>query len=262
MQLRKVMVKLRQKFIPNSIWERLTWVHLLTRRTVRVAGPLTYNEDGLATKHNCDFINEPRFSRAYKAGEITGSWGGAAIHWRAYIACWAAQKGMSIEGDFVECGVNRGGLASAVLAYTELNKTTRKFYLLDTYNGLVEKYLNPEEIAQGRKAGGYEECFAAVTRTFSDYSNVVLIKGAVPETLNEVKADRIAYLSIDMNCTEPEIAAAEYFWDRLASGAVMLLDDYGWAGHMSQKNAFDDFAAKRGLEVLALPTGQGMIFKP
>ncbi len=72
----------------------------------------------------------------------------------------------------------------------------------------------------------------------------------------------MAYLSIDMNCVLPEIAAAEHFWERMPSGAVTVLDDYGWNLHEQQKAAFDAFAAKRGVSVLSLPTGQGLIFKP
>jgi len=33
-----------------------------------VSGPLTYNRDGLATRHNCDFMQAPRFTAAYAAG--------------------------------------------------------------------------------------------------------------------------------------------------------------------------------------------------
>jgi hypothetical protein len=65
-----------------------------------------------------------------------------------------------------------------------------------------------------------------------------------------------------MNCAAPEIAAAEYFWDKLVPGAVIVLDDYGWKIHYEQKEKFDRFAARKGVRVLALPTGQGLIFKP
>jgi hypothetical protein len=48
----------------------------------------------------------------------------------------------------------------------------------------------------------------------------------------------------------------------LTDGAVIVLDDYGWRKHEEQRVAFDDFARQRGVQVLALPTGQGLIFKP
>ena len=74
-----------------------------------VEGPLSYNQDGLATRHNCDFLRDERFARAYDLGRSTGSWLDAEPAWRAYVACWAAERASRLEGDFVECGVNHGG---------------------------------------------------------------------------------------------------------------------------------------------------------
>jgi len=253
---------IRRALIPDLVWRKMKWLHFFARIEEKVDGPLTYNQDGLASTHNCDFIKDVHFSKAYAAGKATGSWGNSDVHWRAHVVCWAAKKGMALDGDFVECGVNKGGLASAVLHYTELYKTSRKLYLLDTYNGLVARYLTEDEKRRDSNADGYEECYDAVKRTFSDFPNVIIVKGAVPETLKEVNASKIAFLSIDMNCVEPEIAAAEYFWSRLSSGAVIVLDDYGWSGHILQKEAFDRFAVERGVQVLSLPTGQGVIIKP
>lgn len=234
-----------------------------------VPGPLTYNQDGLATRHNCDFIEDDLFKASYARGKSTGSWTGSwtppggetDIHWRAHVACWAAYKAKDLEGDFVECGVNKGGLARTVIHYVDFNSLGKKFYLLDTFEGLSEKYITEAERELGVKPGGYEECYENVSETFKDF-NVEIIKGTVPDTLSKVKAEKVCYLSIDMNCTVPEIAAAEFFWDKLVSGAVMVLDDYGWTGHDEQKAAFDRFAAERRVEVLSLPTGQGLIIKP
>ena len=227
-----------------------------------VAGPITYNEDGLASQHNCDFMSHPKFSSAYARGAETGSWGQSSLNWRAHVVTWAAQNGLHLDGDFVECGVNRGGMARVIQEYTRLQDTSRKFWLLDTYNGLVERYLTESERLRNASHWEYQECFDVVRQTFAPYTNVVLVRGEVPDTLPEVKAERVAYLGIDMNCTEPEIAAATYFWDRLSSGAMVVLDDYGWNGHGEQKAAFDSFANERGVEILSLPTGQGLIVKP
>jgi hypothetical protein len=228
-----------------------------------IRGKLTYREDGLATTHNSDFMCEPRFAEAYAIGKAVGVWQDADIHWRAYVACWAAAKGKALEGDFVECGVYRGSVSRMVMHYIDFNRmTSRKFYLLDTFDGLVDRYISDEEKRQGRRAGVYEETFEAVRSTFDDFSNVKIIRGTVPETLPEVTAEKIAYLSLDMNCAGPEVAAAEYFWPRMTSGAVIVLDDYGFSGHIEQKHAMDSFAAGKGVGVLSLPTGQGLLFKP
>ncbi|MDP9203523.1 MAG: TylF/MycF family methyltransferase [Gemmatimonadota bacterium] len=254
----------------NRIHLRRIYGHLKKYRMVRwlrrwpkgvlVDGPLTYNEDGLATRHNADFLHSPRFKQAYLAGKATGSWGDGDIRWRAYVACWLAQRALMFEGDFVECGVNRGGLARTVVEYLGFGNVGRRFFLLDTYCGIPDESLSPEERALGVK-WNYSECYDAVRTTFAAYENVVLIRGIVPHTLRHVDATKVAYLSLDMNCAQPEIAAARHFWPMMPSGAVILLDDYGWSGHTAQKRAFDRFAHDHGVEVLALPSGQGMIFK-
>lgn len=229
-----------------------------------VLGPLTYNQDGLATRLNCDFMKDEKFITAYKLGKNTGSWGSFDIHWRAYICCWAANRAKNIQGDFVECGVNKGGLALTVMTYVDFKNLSKRFYLLDTFGGLADKYISDDEKKSGidRENYKYEKCYDFVKETFKEFSNVEIIKGPVPDTLPLVKAEKISYLSIDMNCALPEIAAAEFFWDKLTSGAIMILDDYGCPGHIMQKKAFDKFAVEKYVQVLSLPTGQGLIFKP
>jgi hypothetical protein len=225
-------------------------------------GKATYHQDGLVTAHNADFVSEPRFAAAYAAGRATGSWTFGDLHWRAYVICWAAERGSGLAGDFVECGVNRGGYALTAIRYVDFGSQPRTFYLLDTFEGLVERFISAEEAARGIRVGEYEPCYDAVVRTFAPYANVRIVRGTVPDTLVQVTTDKVAFLSLDMNTSDPEIAAAEHFWDRMTPGAMIVLDDYGWRKHVEQKRAFDAFAKKRGTSVLALPTGQGLIFKP
>ena len=224
----------------------------------------TYAQDGLVTRHNADFMRDTRFAESYRLGRATGSWPGGEPAWRTYVACWAAEKVVGLEGDFVECGVNRGGMSRAVCHYVGFAKLAKRFWLLDTYHGLSDELISEEERGQGRTNSQdyYTECLDAVQETFRPYPNVRIVQGVIPGTLEQVTAERVGYLSIDMNCVAPEIAAAEYFWDKLVSGAVMVLDDYGFELHEPQKRAFDEFARKRGVAVLSMPTGQGLIFKP
>jgi O-methyltransferase len=65
-----------------------------------------------------------------------------------------------------------------------------------------------------------------------------------------------------MNCAWPEERAAEYFWNRLVPGGIIVHDDYGFKLHEEQRKMMDRFAAGRGVPVLALPTGQGIVLKP
>jgi O-methyltransferase len=226
--------------------------------------PLTYHTDGLVTTNNCDFIKEDRFTKAYTAAAATNPWPGFTLQWRVYVVCWFANHVKNLPGDFVECGVNTGAYARAVIDYINFNSTGKTFFLLDTFEGMPDHLVNQDEKNVGVQLylkDHYKNVYDQVKATFKDF-NVKIIKGVVPDTLAECNTDKICYLSIDMNSAEPEIAAAEYFWNKVVPGGVVLLDDYGFPMHINQKKAFDDFAKRKGVEILCLPTGQGIIIKP
>lgn len=253
--------KFAENVLPNRVFHALRM--LKNPRFYSRQENITYNQDGLTTIHNCDFIDDEKFKRAYLQGDKLDSWGNGKIQWRVHILFWAVTRALELEGDFVECGVNRGGFSRSIIEYTDFGQiSSKKFYLLDTFEGLPEEHISEEEKKYGIDGYKYVECFDQVKNTFVDYQNVVIIKGKIPETLNQVTSEKVSFLSIDMNCVAPEIAAAEFFWDKLMSGAAIVLDDYGWAKHILQKRAFDEFAKKRNVPILSLPTGQGLILKP
>lgn len=225
--------------------------------------PITYNTDGLATCNNSDFMQTPRFVKAYAAAVATNPWQGFTLQWRVYICCYFASLVKKLEGDFVECGVNTGAYSRAVIDYIDFGSLNKKFYLLDTFEGFPDEQISEEEKMAGVGMYGgdhYKNVYQQVVESFKNF-NVKVIKGRVPATLHECDTSKIAYLSIDMNAVAPEIAAAEYFWDKIVPGGVILLDDYGFPMHINQKIAFDIFAVEKNIEILSLPTGQGIIIK-
>ncbi len=249
---------LLKKVLPNFI---LTPIYRLRGYSL-VEGKLTYRQDGLYTTCSTDFLQEPKFVEAFALGRQAGILNDSRINYRAYVACWAALKGRDLDGDFVECGVYRGAMSRMIVHYIDFATMPRKrFYLLDTFNGFPDASLTDEE-SRRRRPADFGDSLAAVRETFREFPNVVIVPGTVPETLAAVNADKVCYLSLDMNAAAPEIAAAEYFWPKMSSGAVIVLDDYGWPYHEVQKREFDAFAERHGVKVLPMPTGQGLIFKP
>lgn len=230
-------------------------------RHVVVANP-TYAQDGLYTLHCADFMKDERFARAYAAGEATGSWSGAAVHWRVFVACWLAERTSSLEGDLIECGVNRGGISRAIVSYLGEKLHGRRFFLLDTFEGIPVSVLSEREMLHNKYfQENYTECHREVLETFRPFPEVIVVKGLVPDTFGQVDSERFCFAHIDMNNAVSEIAAAEYLWPRLVQGGFMLLDDYAWQINVDQRRAFDRFARERGMSVLALPTGQGLLMK-
>ncbi len=218
----------------------------------------TYREDGLATVHNCDFLKNKQFLKAYHAASRLHP--NMDIRWRVHVTQWAGWHAARLLGDFVECGVNRAFLSSSVIDFIEFDKVVdRKFYLFDTYCGLVESQISPHDRAAYRNH--YEDTYQFVLSHFKHNHNINIIRGIVPDSLETVNIEQVAYLSIDMNCAAPELAALEFFWPKMVSSGIIILDDYGFSGHEEQKRIADNFAEKQGVKVLSLPTGQGLLIK-
>lgn len=227
-----------------------------------------YDQDGLRSIHNHDFMTEPRFVEAYGRG-VQAAGVDYAWHWRVHLGLWAARTAAHLPGDFVECGVNRGFLSSAIMRLLDWDTTGRHFYLLDTFRGIDERFVTADEreggiVEQSRElldAGFYVTGADAVRRNFAEWRNHTIIEGAVPDTLGHIHARQIAFLHLDMNCAPPEVAALEALWPRLVPGAPVLLDDYAYRGYEPQKAAIDALAERLGVAVAALPTGQGLLIK-
>jgi len=228
-----------------------------------------YDQDGLRSIHNHEFMDDPAFRKAYERG-VRAVGADYRWHWRVHVGLWAAACAARLEGDFVECGVNRGFLSSAIMESLKWDSLGKHFYLLDTFRGMDDRFVSPADRASGAMeknvnnlaSGFYVQGIEEVRANFSQWKNVSLIEGSIPETLPQVRAAKIAYLHLDMNCSSPEIEAIQFFWQRLVPGAFVLLDDYAYYSYLSQKIAMDQFAREKGINILSLPTGQGLLLKP
>jgi O-methyltransferase len=255
-----------KKFLPKAVLNGLRYRHVdLYDYHVLPKKDITYSNDLLYTYHNADFQKEARFAEAYRlCKEIGGPLlAGYDIQWRVHVLCWAAAHGARLEGDFVDCGVYTGFCTRAVMHYVDFASLGRKYYLMDTFQGLDEKYSTAYELERNTKLGyaSTVNLYDRVRDTFKDF-NVSFVKGPIPETLSQATPEKVAFLSIDMNSAAPEVAAMEHFWPRMVSGAMIVLDDYGYPGCLNQKLAHDEWARSKGVEVLSLPTCQGLIIKP
>lgn len=177
-----------------------------------------------------------------------------AIAWRRYVLACAAYHAVQLEGDFVECGVYIGTGIKTVMDYLGGPAFPKSFWGYDTYD------YNPVEghAFEGQEVGMYER----VKQRFEGYEQVHLIKGLIPDSFAQGVPDRIAYLHIDLNNADGELAALEHLFDRMVSGGMLILDDYEWSGvYRTQKAAEDPWFERRGYRVMPLPTGQGLVFK-
>ena len=155
-----------------------------------------------------------------------------------------------IEGDFVECGVWRGG-SSMLVAKMLFNRKidNRKIYLYDTFEGmsapttddiaftgqnadfLLEKNIHNKEESVWCLADLSDVKRNLRTTNFPE-SNLVFVKGKVEETmLGNIPKNNIALLRLDTDWYESTKHELEVLFPKLAQNGVLLIDDYGhWQG--------------------------------
>ena len=155
-----------------------------------------------------------------------------------------------IPGDFVECGVYRGG-SVMLIAYTllELNVTNRKVYLYDTFKGMPQPLKNDYKISnkkissmnewnKGRKESYNEWCYSPLTEVKNNLNktkypekNLVFVEGKVEETIPKKSPSKTALLRLDTDFYESTKHELVHLFPRLSEKGVLIIDDYGcWAG--------------------------------
>jgi len=164
----------------------------------------------------------------------------------------------SIPGDFVECGVWKGGSIMAMaLTLLELGRADRRLFLFDTFNGMTTPgaedvdYLgqNAHEILDTvRCAASQEDVETAVSSTGYDRSQIHFVKGPVEETIPADAPESIALLRLDTDWYESTRHELEHLFPRLVRGGVILIDDYGhWQG---ARRAVDEYVREHDVRIL------------
>jgi hypothetical protein len=260
--------------IGRALWPLL--VRYLQARGLTLASKRPeyfYDEADLVTSRNHDFVNDQHFREAMQF-----SWSDAFAkkfghhgRWNFHVSLWAASHAIALDADIVQLGVFAGSEAAAIAKFTRFETKPQRMFLVDTFTGVPEEQWTKDELAAGANSAqwAYKEAgdiYQYTRERFKAYPNVSVIQGRVPDVLPSVPTERIGLLMLDMNAAAPERAAAEFFWERIVPGGLILSDDYGHSRegvqYIAQKVAFDDFARSRGVPVLSVPTGHGLVIKP
>lgn len=203
-------------------------------------------------RNNSMFDDQP-FVRAWQSNCESASDKG--IVWRRYILATSAFHCLQLDGDFVECGAYTGVGVKTVIDYLGGTRFPKQFWAYDVFEHQegMENLPMPEVSAQ---------LFTRVKKKFTDYPQVHIIRGLIPNSFAGNLPDRVAYLHIDLNQAPAEIAALDHLFDRVVPGGMIILDDYEWSGiYRPQKLAEDAWFDKRNYRVMPLPTGQGLVMK-
>ncbi len=172
-----------------------------------------------------------------------------------------------IAGDFVECGVWRGGSTmAAALTLKRCGDTSRDLYLFDTYEGMSAP-TSEDVMFDGQKASdilsevkpaegfgnywcvaGLEDVTRNLHSTGYPKDKLHFVKGKVEDTVPKQAPEKIAILRLDTDWYESTAHELNHLYPRLVEGGVLIIDDYGhWLG---ARKAVDDYFAAQPIKPL------------
>jgi hypothetical protein len=166
-----------------------------------------------------------------------------------------------IPGDFVECGVMKGGNALIAAKVFEIYNVDKKVYLFDTFTGMSEptKYdikTSSKSVALDkyllRKRSGFTDwAYAPLEEVKENFrklnlltDNVVFVKGKVEDTLDQLKniPTAISFLRLDTDFYESTKMELDKLYEKLVKGGILVIDDYG--AFDGARKAVDEFFKK------------------
>lgn len=195
--------------------------------------------------------------------------------WSTILACrFICER--NIPGDFVECGVWRGGNAIAAAAISAEYQQDRKVYLFDTFEGMTAPGPKDINIPSGQSAelefqrtadaGGW--CVATigdVSKNFSDagllHSGIVFVEGDVIETLSSSDnlPSEIALLRLDTDWYESTALELKVLFPLVSRGGIVIIDDYAhWDG---SRRATDEYLDSNKISSFMMAVDDSRVFQ-
>jgi hypothetical protein len=241
-------------------------VALVIRFLISRSPKYNFEADCMATSNNFGFMSTPRFQYAEKKA-IEASGFDYGIPLRIHQAIWCADLAIKLDpkASFIELGTGRGYIMSSILGSFEyLNETiiAPPMFLFDTFESASTDLKSSQEIDLGKNIY-YAESFYEVQETFSRYSNVTLVPGRLPLSLEsrDLSIGKISFLHIDLNAPEIEISCLVQLWERILPGGVLLIDDYACGGFEYTYELFNKIARELNISILTTASGQGIAIK-
>lgn len=175
---------------------------------------------------------------------------------------------IDLPGHYVDCGVYFGKSYFTWHKLLEVftpTATHKKVIGFDTFAGFpgLAPEDGPSDASIQKDTGGLSsKRFLDEFRALLDLHNQdavlpagrgSIVEGDVCETfprwLDANPEARFCLLNLDMDLYEPTMVVLEGGWDRLVPSGVLILDEYATSKWPGETRAWDDFSARRGLQV-------------
>lgn len=160
-----------------------------------------------------------------------------------------------IPGDFVECGVWRGGSVMMIaLTLKSLGVTDRDIYLFDTFTGPPSpteadvdfsgiSAVDQEQQGIVWPKADVEEVRANLVVTGYAMDRFHIVPGDVLQTIPRAAPNRLALLRLDTDWYESTRHELDHLFPRLEPRGALIIDDYGH--YRGARRAVDNYLARQ-----------------
>jgi hypothetical protein len=165
--------------------------------------------------------------------------------------------------NLAEIGVYKGGTSYFIASVVEeLGFHAAKHYCFDTFEGFAEEDIDLRTDGTQKPGKLSDTQFASVKAYLRRFNNLTLYKGRFQDTCNQVASRQFHFIHLDVDIYKPTLFSLNFFDERLVTGGVIVIDDYGFRTCPGVKQAVDEFKSTRNnyfsLHVL---TGQCVLVK-
>lgn len=204
------------------------------------------------------WTTEPDFARIFATG--TGIFGNGPRD-RYYTLKELLLSLGRIEADTAECGVFEGFGSYVLRSYLpRVAAPGVRHHLFDSFAGLSEP--TEADRAPGLRPWRRGDMLAGlerVQRNLSMFDDLAFHAGWIPACFEGLESARFAFVHLDVDLHDPTRAALEFFFPRLVSGGLLVIDDHGFKTCPGARRAADEYAAKLGVPLVRLTTGQAFL---
>lgn len=175
------------------------------------------------------------------------------IIWRTYVLDFLLKRSLQVDGNIIELGVLKGDTAMFLCNQNAEMLKDRIFYLIDLFEW------NQGDIHTKHRSLLDKNLYTKVQDRFEKHKFIKVIQGDAEDILPRINIDKIAFAHIDMNDAVPELFSLAFLASKISRGGSIIFDDYGWWGYSEQKLELDKKLNDLNLDILELPTGQGIV---
>ncbi len=192
------------------------------------------------------------------ASEIVAA-GRTGMNYDRLYTLWQAVRAAPPDTPAIEIGSYLGGSARFIGEAFQATGRAPRLYVCDTFAGHAQT--DPTIDTSHHEAGKFEGVSAEGTAEYlSGYPALEIVAGDIAENTARLPEEPFGLVHLDVDVYPTTDFCLRFFAPRLADGAVMVIDDYGFVTCPGVKRAVDEFVAEfPHFRLWHLLTGQAIL---